>query len=474
MTTASDILHTGQQQNLLTLLCHSDEHGKVVANLVDANLFEGDYRIVAEKAIEYWRQQGQAPKSHTADLFDDIFDDPQNCKAPTFRRILIAMLRLNDEGINAAYVLSQVNKFVRMQKFKGAILRSAEQVNAQQEMAIEEVEKIWIDLLHTNRTTFDVGVRLDDVDHLLKYLADREQSEFVTGIPILDKRRVVPTRETVMVLLGGPGAGKSWWQVHLGREALVMRKKVLHVTLELSAAETQKRYYQMFLAVPAWDNHLRSDCTKLLLDEHGQLTGFGRKEIVAKFSMQTPNIDKQLRELSAYVPSLKNLLIKHFPTRSLTVQGLRQYLIQLEATNFLPDLIIVDYAGIMHTDAKDHRIQLGRLVEDLRGLASERKVAISTAQQINREGSKATVVGMEHVAEDWSIAGTADFMLTLSRTDEEKRRQLARLYVHKNREGEQDFGVVLAQHIPHGQFKLTSCDLDLKQYLDLLEPKDME
>ena len=44
------------QEDLITMLCHSDAHGKVVAGLVDPELFDGDYKLIAERVIEYWKR----------------------------------------------------------------------------------------------------------------------------------------------------------------------------------------------------------------------------------------------------------------------------------------------------------------------------------------------------------------------------------------------------------------------------------
>ena len=68
----SDKPNIALAENLVTLLAHNDEHGRVVANILDPSLFEGEYRLVAERIIDYWDRYDQAPKSHTADLFADI------------------------------------------------------------------------------------------------------------------------------------------------------------------------------------------------------------------------------------------------------------------------------------------------------------------------------------------------------------------------------------------------------------------
>ena len=129
------------QENLITLLCHSDEHGRIVSNFVEAALFEGDYRVIAERAIDYWKRHGKAPGAHTPDLVADILEDKNNRRAKTFRSIILDMLRLHAD-INTDYVINQMKTFTRMQQFKAAVLKSAERLSSQQELAIEEVEEI--------------------------------------------------------------------------------------------------------------------------------------------------------------------------------------------------------------------------------------------------------------------------------------------------------------------------------------------
>jgi replicative DNA helicase len=229
-------------ENIITLLCYNDEYGKVITNMVDHQLFEGDYRVVAERAIGYWQQYGEAPGVHTSDLVSDIIDDPHNRKAGTFKRILIAMQALSD-SVNTTYVMEQLRSFTRMQKLKEAILKSAEQLNSQQETAISSVEEIWNNLLRSQETTFDPGTRLTEYGKVLAYM-DTQAGEFTTGIPTLDRNGIVPMRGTLGIFLAPTGFGKSWYLIHLGKQALAQRKNILHVSLEMSEEEVLQRYYQ--------------------------------------------------------------------------------------------------------------------------------------------------------------------------------------------------------------------------------------
>src|ERR1039458_1572399 len=136
---ADDYFTGALSENLITLLAYDDENGKVVSNMLDAELMEGDYREIAEECIAYWRQYNEAPKEHTADLFSSILEDPHNRRANAFKRILSSMVQLS-ESVNTTYVLEQLRQFTRMQKLKSAIISSAEKLSSRQQLAISEVE----------------------------------------------------------------------------------------------------------------------------------------------------------------------------------------------------------------------------------------------------------------------------------------------------------------------------------------------
>jgi hypothetical protein len=149
----------------------------------------------------------------------------------------------------------------------------------------------------------------------------------------------------------------------------------------------------------------------------------------------------------------ENFRIKRFAPQTLTPGMLRGYLDSLELTErFIPDLILLDYAGLMKTDSKNQRIDIGRNVVELRSIAVERNMAIVTVHQSSKAGATAESVRSVHVAEDWSVVHTADSILTLSATETEKSLGLARLYVEHARMQKDHWGLLLTQALPIGQF----------------------
>lgn len=460
-----------QQENLITLLCHSDDHGRVVANLIDPALFEGDYRIIAERAIDYWRKWKKAPRAHTADLLSDIFDNKRDARAITFRGILIEMLRLSEQ-INAPHVLETLRTFTKAQRFKALVLQSAQRFEAQEELALPEVEELWAEMLRARDSTLEPGMTPNDVERLLAYLQNRDV-EFTTGIDEFDHNGVIPYRGAVHLFLAATGLGKSWWFVHLAKRALLGRKRVLYISLELSEEEVIQRFYQNYFGVATRPTKEEIKIKTFDKDTYGKLIDMGTDVIVPEFFMRSDNAgDELLVRRDLLRGKFKDFRVKRFPTRGLTIGQLRGYLDALESTEgFVPDLLILDYIGIMRTDAKDHRISLGRTFEDFRGLCVERNLAGATAQQISREGAKSKKAGKTNVAEDWSLIGTADICVTMSATVAEQRFGLARLQVDKARSERDQFSILITQNYTTGQFVLDSAPLD-RRYSEQFAPRD--
>lgn len=462
---ATDRLNSTLQENLLTLLCHDDTHGRVVANLLQPSLFEGDYRVIAEAAVTYWHRHREAPKLHTPDLVGEILDDPNNRKGNTYRRILNAMLQLADT-INSAYVLDQLRLFVRTQQLKQAIVESAERINADQEMAITDIEQIWNDLLRTREIEFSAGLRLTAIDQVLDYM-QMQYAEFTTGIPALDDRHIVPARDTVMLMLGATGRGKTWWLINLGKQALLQRKKVLHISLEMGEEQVAQRYYQDLFSVTKRDDLV--EITTLDVNRLGAIEGFGKEKVRPEFTFASSMVRDELEHrINWWGTRLNNLIIKRFST--MTIDDLEAYMDNLEVTEgFIPDMILLDYIGLVDTgtSGKDFRIGLGQVFKRFRGLCIRRHAAGATAQQSSKKGASAQTIGLGHVAEDWSLTNTADMVLTYSSTDSEARLGLGRLYVAKARDETDKFGVLLTQNYRMGQFVLDSMELG-PEYFDLL------
>lgn len=463
------IYSTSLQENLITVLCHDDGAGKIVAQLIKPEEFEGDYRIVAERALNYWQKHKCAPSAHTADLFADILDDKGNRKRLTYQRILRNMLHLSD-SMNTDYIIEQVNSQKRLVRMKSVLLQSSELLNSRRELALDDVDKLWEDLKRARQLSFDVGLRLNEFDRVLNYF-ETHYSEFRLGIEPLDERGIVPARGEALLFLAPTGRGKTWFLCHVGKHALMLRKKVLHVTLEIDAEPVAQRYYQMLFSMTKRPEDVK--VTRLKLDkEKRTVKDFSRATLRNAIAFTDKDIRKHLSaEVGRFEKRLGNVIIKRFPQRSLTMPGLSAYLDSLEAEGWVPDIIILDYIGITATDVKNPRSTLGRAFEDFRSIMQARNIAGVTAHQVSRAGMEAKKVKVSHTAEDISLIFTSDISLTYSSTPAEEELGLARIGVDKARNERDKFEIIITQSYARGQFVLQAARMN-KVYRDYMAVRE--
>lgn len=463
------------QENLIVLLATSDESGKIIASTVAPETFEGDYRIVAERCIEYWRKYQKAPGDHLDDLMYDELNDKGHPRATAFKRIVTACYELAGT-VNEKYILDSVRHFKRMQAMKRVIMESADKLNAGQEMAISEIEALWTDLLNARQIDFQPGMRLADWQRFQEF-HEKRQGEFTTGIRELDERYITPARGTTLLFLGPPGRGKTWFCISCGVRALLQRKKVLHISLEMGEEETAGRYYQSMFGVTKREVAVWT--TRFEVGEHHRFAGFHRERINVPFTLEsseaTVELQARVRD-PRFGMMMDNLIIKSFPSGSLKIEELEAYMDNLETTEgFIPDLLILDYIGITDIDERNPRISLGRNFVRFRGACQRRNIAGVTAQQTRRRTAGGQQTRTDDVAEDWSMLGTTDMALLYAATDAEFERGLGRITVGKARGEEDRFMVLISQAYKMGQFCLDSIYMP-RRYLDKLKafnPRDL-
>ena len=204
------------------------------------------------------------------------------------------------------------------------------------------------------------------------------------------------------VVVAPTGAGKSMVLVHLASQALLKGKTVVYYTLELKDKVVGQRF----------------DCclTDVPLQSHRE-----RKE----------EILRKIEDING------TLIIKEYPTKSASVQTLKNHIEKLRKRGIEPDLILVDYADLLRPirSSSEKRHELEETYEGLRGLAQTYDIPCWTASQTNRGGLNAEVITMEAISEAFNKCFVADFIFSLSRTTMDKTSNKGRLFIAKNRNG---------------------------------------
>lgn len=430
-------------------------NGKIVRNTVPESYFEGFYFEIARRVYSYIDEYKTAPHRSIATLFDDVLEGQDKNKARIYRDIITNLYESRD-SVNPEFAISRIHKFIEEQEFKSGIIEAAEIMQQGGDDSIERAKGVMRQHLSNSYEVFDPGIFLNDLNKSLTFL-DQQREAFPMGIPELDKRGLGPSPQELWMLIGVYGRGKTWSLINLGKRALLRRKKVCHITLEMGADLTAWRYYQALFGLARRGEDAK--VTKFEYDSLERLIDFDVRTVKPRSSLDSPSFRQDIeKKVGDWEGRLKNLVVKQFPTGRLTLGQLEAYLDTLEAAHgFKPDLLIVDYVDIMHIDPNNYRISLGKTTERLRGIAVERDIAVATVTQSNREGGKSKQVSGTNIAEDWSKLATVDVCITYSQTEKyEAPLGLARLYVDKARNEQAKFTVLISQNYNMGQFVIDS------------------
>lgn len=454
------------QENVLTVLCFSDEYCQQVRAAVTVKTFESAvYREVAGAAIDFIDQYKEAIKEHLPDVLEHFLEGEDKRKATAFKRLL-ENLHAARERVNAGYVINELQKFVRLQKLKSGLIDAVDAVENRGD--VDAAEVILQEAMKAQIVTFDRGTALDNADDVATIFDDPEEEGFDLGIPELDASGIIPRRKEVLMLIAARGRGKSWFITHCAKQALIQRWSCVVITLEMSEKRYAVRFIQSFFSISRREAIVR--VARLEKDREGNLTEVVHEEI-ERMAMNDPHAREDLlrrakREFRKRAP----IRIKQFPSGEMTMQMLDAWLDGLMRHDGLaPDVICLDYPDLAKLNANNLRLELGAFLVAFRGMCVRRNAAGIVVSQGNRESEEATTVRGSMVAEDISKLATVDVMLTYSQTDAEYELGLARLLAEKARNEKGRMMLLLSQAYDIGQFVMDSVRVKMEDYFAMID-----
>ena len=221
------------------------------------------------------------------------------------------------------------------------------------------------------------------------------------------------------VMVAPAGIGKSWALMNIGAHAVKTGKTVLHYTLELNQAYVGLRYDSVITGIPQQN-------LKHYMEE----------------------VKEQLSKLDG------ELIIKHYPTKTVSVMGIRSHIEKCIMQDKKPDVVIVDYADLLRGHGAEKRHELEGIYEDLRGMAGEYEIPVWTASQANRSALEEDVIDASKISESYGKVMVADFVLSLSRKVQDKLAGTGRWHVIKNRFGPDGITLPSKMNTSNGQFDI--------------------
>ena len=386
------------QENLAKLILMDRAYSDQIGEVLETEYFETKYLKRFTNLIYQYKEKYEVHPSMNlmASLINTEMDKEDDLVIKQVRDFLIRIH--SDPAVQGEeYIKDTALDFCKKQKLKEAIVKS---VRLLEKSSFDEISDLINEALKLGQSN-DFGYHyLKDFE---KRFEVKVRSPMTTGWKTFDDLMQGGLGAGELgVAMAGTGAGKSHILVHLGAQALKEKKTVVHYTLELSETVVARRYDSCITGVKLKDLNVFKD-----------------------------NILEVVKDIEG------TLIVKEYPTRSISTTAIKNHLSKLKMRGVEPDIIIVDYADLINPKKSygEKRHDLESIYEELRGIAQEHKCPIWTVSQTNRTGYNAELVTMESISEAFSKCFVADFIFTLSRTTEDKNNNTGRFFVAKNRFG---------------------------------------
>jgi replicative DNA helicase len=210
--------------------------------------------------------------------------------------------------------------------------------------------------------------------------------------------------------------GKSMLLVNIGANALLYKKNVLHITLEMTEQRTLDRYDM-------------------------RLLGMTKEEI------RLPGSLKRIKDIKN---NIGKIIVKAYPEYSLKPVELEFYINKLKLSqNFIPDVIIVDYADIMAPNSQynQKRFEIDNIYYNLAAMTKKLDIPIITATQANRDSTKrledGDTIDKTDVSESLGISRVVSLLISMNSLPSDLQMNKLSLYIAASRYSEDGIRIKL-------------------------------
>ena len=405
-----------------------------VRQIVDPSLFESPVsRIVGQWVLDYFDRMQCAPEKAITDIYISRRSELSESDA-ALTHTFLKNCSASWKPTSVKYAEDVSSKFFQqrsLERLCDSLKNKASSGNVEgaQRLIAEYVKP---ELVHSRSVNLLFGV--GPIQHAFQnedeeLFALRGGMNELVGGPLC--------RGELVAFLAPPKSGKTWWMIDTAIVAMTRGQKVLFISLEMTEEQIVRRFWQSL-----------SGCSRFGEEAPGSaFQQNGQKWDLVQGSRSTKKIDLSAETIEGiqrtYLSvSSGDLKVRCYPPRTLTLQKLQSELKLLEVfENFVPDVIVIDYADIMALPSgKERRLQLDELWLGLRNITLDKNNLIVTASQTGRE----TVGGRRdanesNIAEAVSKVNHVTRMITINRSKKDKRLGIYRMSCQTLRDGKECF-----------------------------------
>lgn len=425
------------QTEIVSCLMWDHDFLNRACDLVRPEYFEDEIeRGFVRLALQHQAKYREAPSAAVwVELIKDSYKAKPSLWRDDVKPDVIAKLRDTSKmGVHSrAWLLDKIGEFAKQQEIVNALIEAASSVGktadpdrfTKIEARMTQAFRVGVpaveeDYDYFGRVSERTAERLDIA------AGGRPKTGITTGIKELDEvlsKHQGWGRKEMSLLMGGAKSTKSFNLTSFAGAAVLAGHNVLLVTLE-NSREIQSDRLDAYFSEIGMSDHLKSP--------HG--------------------VDAKITALAASGKA-GTLRIREFPTGTFRPNDLERLIDDYKVKGITFDLVVIDYMDIMAPDRRydQEREASKEIYTRCRGIASREGFALLSATQSNREGNKAATAMATHVSEDFNRVKLADLVISINRTEDEKKAHKARLYIAAARNVEDGITIFVKQDLNMGR-----------------------
>lgn len=365
------------------------------STLVSSNPY---YRLIVTFASNFWDEHHTLPKNGDYEFWVATLANGQQ------EGIQQALFEINSqppETWTPDYIANEVSKVLKETATRTAVARLGQLVP---DVPADAIQKLADEINTIQPVTLEGLADLATPERWI-YAAHEDEERITSGFHSIDQY-IGGFRKELVFILADTGLGKTSLLINMGAAAALHGARVLHLTFELSAENTIKRYYRRITEVERWEYRQRP---QVVVDRAYHWIKMAKGGVHVLYQGAFTVGANDLRSLIAQYTDLRGPV----------------------------DLVILDYLDLMRLP-EDNRLSehkaLGQLSHSTRNLCSEYSCTILSATQASRGSHKRKHLRLDTMGDSYDKARAADIVLGLVQTDEEQEANQARIGLLKVRE----------------------------------------
>jgi len=413
---------------LSNLLTNQDFFERTIAYIKPEYFHEYSEKIIFEEIVKYSVKYSSAPSK---DALSIQLEHREDLNENQYTAATESLEHLTKSDHEYDWLIDSTDKFCRDKAVYNGVMEAIEIIDDEngQRGGIPELLSDALAVSLDSHVGHDWN---DDVNERFEFYHKTEE-RIPCDIDYLNKatKGGIPNK-TLNIILAGINVGKSLALCHLSAAYMAQGKNVLYITMEMAEERIAERIDANILNISLND-----------------IEDLSRDEYKSKFKNAVKNVKGRL-------------VVKEYPTSGASANNFRALLKELSIKKkFKPDAIFIDYLGICASarfggGSENSYHYVKAIAEELRGLAVENNVPIWSAAQVNRAGFSDTDPDMTATAESFGLPATADFMVSMTTSEELQQLGQIKFKVLKNRYSDYKKAFVTGIDYPH--MKLINLD----------------